>query len=40
MLSPFQGSHEIKIMSEDDGWAIVGEVAKWIGEPPSSPRRK
>jgi len=31
--------HEIRILTEDDNWSIVGEVVKWIGEPPP-PRRK
>ncbi len=32
--------HEIKIMSEDDDWSIVGEVVKWIGEPPPPTARR
>ena len=32
--------HQIQIMQPDGEWSIVGEVLKWIGEPPSPPKRK
>jgi SOS-response transcriptional repressor LexA len=32
--------HQIHIMHADGDWSIVGEVVKWIGEPPPPPKRK
>lgn len=33
-------AHPIKIMRLKEGWEIVGLVVKWIGEPPSQPRKR
>ena len=30
--------HEVRVMNDDDDWAILGEVIRWIGAPPS-PRK-
>ena len=30
--------HSIQILSTEGEWSIVGEVVKWIGEPPSAKR--
>ncbi len=36
MLAPYETSetNRIQILKSEDGWEIVGEVVKWIGEPP------
>lgn len=31
--------HEIRVLTPDDSWDIVGEVVKWIGQPPSRKKK-
>ena len=32
--------HEVRVMNDEDDWAVIGEVIRWVGAPPPPPKRK